>query len=182
MARKPAETCQKYPFYPEPILSEDERIHLRVRDQQELEQLRLRELERTIDENRKNPFFLETRKKIQDAIDYIQERGFLSRQDYLCCDVHAGISIYQLVLDMDQEHQCALNGILWWCRQDENFYWATGILPVSYSSVISPMGTKITPSTEEIGCEIFEILLSFGLIVDWDFLPESKIQILAEYH
>ncbi len=120
----------------------------------------------------------EVRSKVLDVFKELRKQGFLARAKFLCCQSCAGYELATRAEAMLTDGK-NVKGAVFWTRQDEESFWRTGRLYLSYGEIHTTGFGRIGLSTKEIGKLVCNLLSKFGVSYEWNGSPDERIMVKA---
>lgn len=104
--------------------------------------------------------------RIRNAFRELRQRGFLARDNYLCCRECAGTQLCEDATEMGYRGQ-KIRGAVFFSADDQEKRKELGYFAVSYGPLDTWNGIVGEPALA-VGYEACDVLRKHGLTVDWD--------------
>ena len=104
------------------------------------------------------------RQRLFEAFKELRKKGYIARANFMCCSKCASAVLWR------ELNISTKIGSVYWSQRDENHFLKIGEVYIGFESSIG------TPEVDVlIGKYIVSTLISFGLDVEWDENPNTRI-------
>lgn len=124
--------------------------------------------------------------KLNQAFALLRKKGYIARQNFSCCRNCAGYELATNVSSMPDSKRVKVRGCVFYTRQDgeafaeprgrARFYRkpAEGLY-LSFGPLDTTAHGQVGVDTKQVGEETVEACRAFGLNVEWDGNPNTRI-------